>query len=113
MRGWMSREDRRDQLLRIMTMRYAEARSQAEFTASSLACEAGVSAVWFYALVGEQFRRLRSTLPGPTPPAETLLATLKTEVLELRGLLKELKAKYERTIKEKTSCKSRLTDATT
>jgi 3-methyladenine DNA glycosylase AlkC len=101
MKGRMGREERRDQLLRILTMRYAEARSHAEFTASSLAHEAGVSAVWFYALVGEQFRRLRSKLPCPAPPAETLLTKLNKEVMELRDLLKELKAKYEMIIKEK------------
>lgn len=95
------REERREQLLRVMADKHAEARSQADFTAASLASEAGVSTVWFYTLVGKQFRRLRSKLPGPIRPDETLVARLRKEVAGLRGRLKELKAKYEKTIKER------------
>lgn len=101
MRGRMDKEDRRDQLSHIMLARYAEARSQADFTAASLACEAGISAVWFYILVGKQFTKLRAQLPGPISSDETLIAKLRKEIAELHAQLKKLKYKYEASIKEK------------
>lgn len=97
----MCKEDRRDHLSRIMLARYAEARSQADFTAASLAFEAGVSAVWFYTLVGKQFRKLRAQLTGPILPDETLIAKLRKEIAELHLQLKKLKEKYEVRIKER------------
>lgn len=97
----MSMEDRRDQLLRILMVRYEEAQSQADFTAVSLARESGISRVWFYALVGKQFRNLRATLPGSIKSDETLVVKLRKEIAELRAQLKELRAKYESGIKEK------------
>jgi hypothetical protein len=96
----MDREERRDQLFRLLRRRYGEAHSQADFTAASLACEAGVSAVWLYALVGEQFRRLRAQLPGPITSAESPVSRLRREIAELQGKLKELNAKYEFRIQE-------------
>ena len=96
----MDREERRDQLFRLLRRRYAEARSQGDFTAASLAREAGVSAVWFYALVGDQFRRLRVQLPGSITSAESLVARLRRKIAELQGKVKELNAKYELRIQE-------------
>lgn len=96
----MDREERRDQLFRLLRRRRGEAHSQADFTAASLACEGGVSAVWFYALVGEQFRRLRAQLPGPITSAESLVGRLRREITELQGKLKELNTKYECYIQE-------------
>jgi hypothetical protein len=101
MRERMSKADRRDQLSQVMLTRYGKAQSQADFTAASLAQEAGVSEVWFYVLVGKQFRKLKSNLPGPVTSSETLVAKLRKEVAELRNQLRELKAKYEVSIKEK------------
>lgn len=72
MRARMGKEERKDQLSHILSTRYARARSQADFTAPSLACEAGVSTVWFYLSVGKQFRELRVQLPGPIPSDKTL-----------------------------------------
>jgi hypothetical protein len=101
MRERMDKEDRKDQLSRIMLSRYAEAQSQADFTAASLAHDAGVSAVWFYTLVGKQFRKLRAQLPGPILPEETLIAKLRKEIVELHTQLRKLKEKYEVSIKER------------
>ena len=97
----MSKEDRKDQLSHIMLSRHAKAQSQADFTAASLAAESGISTVWFYALGGKQFRRLRAKLPGPIPTDETLIAKLRKEVAQLHAQFKELKEKYEISIKEK------------
>lgn len=101
MRERLPKEERRDQLLNFLITKYADAQSQAEFTAASLACEAGISTVWFYNLVGGQFKKLRSRLPGHVPPSETLVVRLRREVAELSAKLKDLKAKYETSIKEK------------
>jgi hypothetical protein len=101
MRERLAREDRRDQLSRVLLDAYTKARSQADFTAPSLAHQAGVSTVWFYALVGKQFRSLRAKLPGPIPSGDTLVAKLRKEIVGLHIQLKDLKAKYETSIKEK------------
>jgi hypothetical protein len=100
MRGRMGKAKRRDQLSHLMLTRHAKARSQADFTAASLACEAGVSTVWFYALVGKQFRELRAKLTGPIPSGETLVAKLRKEIGDLHIQLKDLKAKYRASIEE-------------
>lgn len=101
MRVRMGKEERRDQLLHLLSTRYARARSQADFTAASLACEVNISVVWFYKLVGKQFRKLRGQLPGPVPSDETLIASLRKEIAELRARMRKLKDKYELSIKEK------------
>jgi hypothetical protein len=101
MRERMGKEDRRDQLSHIMLARYTKSQSQADFTAASLASEAGISTVWFYALAGKQFMKLRAKLPGPIPSGETLVTRLRKEIAGLRTQLKDLKAKYESSIKEK------------
>jgi hypothetical protein len=100
-RGRLTRADRVDQLLLILQDRYSEAQSQGDFTARSLSREAGVSVVWFYALVGRQFKVLRSNLKGPILSDESLVNKLRREVERLRNKSKELKAKYEASLKEK------------
>jgi hypothetical protein len=97
----MGREDRKDYLSHIMLTKYAEARSQADFTAASIACVAGVSAVWFYKLVGKQFKKLRAQLPGPIVVDETLISKLRKEIAELHTQIIKLKEKYELNIKER------------
>lgn len=92
---------RRDQLLSVVLSRYATAQSQADFTAVSLAYEGGVSRAWFFELVGEQFIKLRETLPGPISSKEPLVIKLREEVAMLRIKLRELKHRYEVSIKEK------------
>jgi hypothetical protein len=101
MKGRMSKEERREQLSQIMLTRYAEARSQGDFKAVSLASEAGVSPVRFYNLVGEQFRKLRAQLPGPILPVDSLINKLRQEVAELHAQVRELKRKYEASLREK------------
>lgn len=95
------KEDRRDQLMHVVQVRYAKAQSQADFTAVSLAYEGGVSRAWFYELVGTQFKKLRETLPGPIPSRDSLVVKLRKEVARLRNKLRELKHQYEVSIKEK------------
>lgn len=97
----MRKDDRREHLLHIMQTRYERAQSPSDFTAASLAYEAGVSVVWFYTLVGKQFKKLRASLPGGIPSEETIVTKLRKEITILSSQLKDLKAKYEASIKEK------------
>jgi regulator of replication initiation timing len=57
--------------------------------------------VWFYKLVGDQFIKLRAGLPGPITSGGTLVTKLRKEVADLRAQLRDLRAKYEASIKEK------------
>lgn len=93
--------DTKGHLSIILRRRFARARSQKDFTAGSLASEGGVSAVWFYKLVGDQFLKLRARLPGPITSSDALVVKLRKEVARLRAQLRDLKAKYESSIKEK------------
>ena len=95
------KEDTKDQLSSILQRRFAHAQHQKDFTAASLASEGGVSAVWFYELVGDEFIKLRAQLPGPIVSRDTLVTKLRKKVTGLRTELRELKAKYEASIKEK------------
>jgi len=95
------KEDTKDHLSSILQRRFAQARCQKDFTAASLASEGGVSAVWFYKLVSDQFIKLRASLPGSITSSDTLVTKLRKEVAGLRTQLRELKAKYEASIKEK------------
>ena len=97
----LSKADRKEQLSGLLRARHARAKSQKDFTAASLASEGGVSAVWFYELVGDQFIILRATLPGPITSDETLVAKLRKEIELLRIQLREFKARHEASIKEK------------
>lgn len=101
MKERMSKEERVRKLSLIMSARHAEARDQAVFTAASLASQAGISVVWFYLLVGKEFKTLRAQLPGSIPSEEVLIVRLKREVAELNDKLRTLKARYEASIKEK------------
>lgn len=101
MRGRMSKADRIDHLLLVIQSRYSKAQSPSEFTAPSLAREAGVSTVWFYALVGREFKALRSNLSGPARSGESLMAKLRSEVERLRKKTEELKATYEASLRGK------------
>lgn len=95
------KEDTKDHLSSILQRRFAQAQSQKDYTAASLASEGGVSAVWFYHLVGDQFIKLRARLPGPITSSDTLVTKLRKEVARLRAQLRDLKARYESSIKEK------------
>lgn len=95
------KEDTKDHLSSILQRRFAHAQHQKDFTAASLATEGGVSVVWFYELVGDEFIKLRARLPGPIVSRNTLVTKLRKRVAGLRTQLRELKAKYEASIKEK------------
>lgn len=97
----MSRADRTDLALRVMQDKYAGAATQSDFTAEILAPAAGISVVWFYILVGKEYRRLRGELPGRIPPEKTLVGTLRKRVKSLEAELKELKARYKASLKDK------------
>lgn len=99
----MDKSDRKDQMLRLITSRYATAESRDDFKAASLAGEACVSVVWFYRLVGKEFRKLRGSLPGGRGTSETLISKLRKEVKELRAKVRELREEYKASIKGKVS----------
>jgi hypothetical protein len=82
--------DTKDHLSRILQRRFAQAQSQKDFTAGSLASEGGVSVVWFYNLVGDQFIKLRAKLPGPIASSDSLVTKLRKEVTRLRTQLRDL-----------------------
>lgn len=95
MKERMSSDERRGQLLQVMGVMFEQARTQADFTASRIAGEAGVSVVLFYRLVGERFKELRSQLDGPRRPVGTVISRLKGQVKELRRQVRELKARLK------------------
>lgn len=97
----VSKAKRRAQLLEVMYARHEQARKQADFCADMVAAEAGVSRVYFYLLVGKEFRDLRGRLPGKRRPSRDVIATLHREIKELRAQLFELRLRYESSIKEK------------
>jgi hypothetical protein len=97
----MSRADRTDLALRVLQDKYAKAASQSDFTAKILAAANGISVVWFYILVGKEYRRLRGELPGRIPPEKTLVGKLRERVESLEAELKELKARYRASLTDK------------
>lgn len=94
----MSSERRREQLMQVMRIMFANAQHQGDFTAKKIACEAGVSVVLFYRLVGKDFKELRSQLDGPRRPAETVISKLKGQIKELRKQVRELKSRLKATV---------------
>lgn len=91
---------RREHILQVMDVMYKEACSQADFTAAQVARKAEVSTVWFYHLVGSEFQELRSQLEGSRRPAETVIRTLKKQIVELRGQVRDLKIKLKTAVLE-------------
>lgn len=97
----MRRSERRDQMLRHLNLRWERAGSAAEFRAQLLAHELGISVVWFYALVGEEYRRLRESLPGAPAVHDDSVTSLRREVERLRVEQRKLKVKYEEKLRAK------------
>jgi len=63
--------------------------SQSEFTAQRVADAASISTVWLYKIVGEEFRALRTQLPGTRKTRDEEVAALRQENAQLRKQLKE------------------------
>lgn len=101
MGGRLRRSERRDQMLRLLNLRWEKAGCAAEFRAQLLAGELGISVVWFYVLVGEEYRRLRASLPGAPAINDDSITGLRREVERLRDELRKLKAKYEEKLRAK------------
>ncbi|HEU5378998.1 MAG TPA: hypothetical protein VFV38_26545 [Ktedonobacteraceae bacterium] len=83
-------EDGKEHLLTIMHEIHAHVTTQSEFTAQRIADAAGISKVWLYHLAGEEFRTLRSTLPGSRKTRDEEVAALRQENAELRAQLKDV-----------------------
>jgi FtsZ-binding cell division protein ZapB len=97
----MRRVERRAQLLRLLCERRELAGCTAEFRASQLAREVGISAVWFYVLVGEEFKRLRTELANGPSSEEDSVEGLRREVGQLRAQLRREKKKYADRLRSK------------
>jgi hypothetical protein len=57
--------------------------------------------VWFYELVGEEYRKMRASLPGAPAVNDDSVISLRREIVCLRAQLRGLKAKYEEKLKAK------------
>jgi hypothetical protein len=97
----LRRSERRDQLLRMLNLRWERADCAAEFRAQPLARESGISVVWFNELVGEEYKRMRASLPGAPTVNDDSVISLRREVGRLRDELRGLKAKYEEKLRAK------------
>lgn len=82
-----SAEDGKEHLLTVMREVHAHATNQREFTAQHIADAAGISTVWLYHLAGEEFRALRSELPGSRKTRDEEVAALRQENTQLRAQL--------------------------
>lgn len=92
----MTRAARRDQLLRVMSSLHKQAKCREDFTAERIAEAAGgISTVWFYKLVGAEFKELCSQLEGSPPSSESTDHKHRREVLELRRKLRKLEARFK------------------
>ena len=85
----------------MLNLRWERAGCAAEFKAQPLARESGVSVVWFYELVGEEYRKMRASLPDTPTVNDESAISLRREVKRLRDELRGLKAKYEEEVRAK------------
>lgn len=90
----MSRDVRRERLLKIMREQFAHAKRPADFSIKKIAGEEGVSEVWVYKLIGEEFEELRSQFV-PDPATESTEEKLRRENVELRQRVHEMEQKFE------------------
>lgn len=97
----LRRAERRDQLLRLLNLKWERAACAAEFRALLLARELGVSVVWFYTLVGKEYKKMRASLPGAPAVNVDSVTSLRQEVERLGDELRRLKSKYEEKIRAK------------
>lgn len=81
-------EDGKEHLLAVMREVHAQVTSQSEFTAQRVADAAGISKVWLYHIAGEEFRALRSALPGSRKTRDEEVTMLRQENVQLCVRLK-------------------------
>ena len=97
MKQRMKAEERREQLLALMTQLFHQAESQADFTADMVAKAAEISTVLLYRYVGTEFQRLRAQLPGIHRVRDEVVDTLRKENAELKQQLQETQEKLRTT----------------
>jgi transcription elongation GreA/GreB family factor len=95
MKERLSKEKRREQLLRIMGSHYEQAQSLADFSVDKISLESGVSKVLVYRLVGDEYKAMRSSLTSPESSTESGEHSLSQENALLRQRLSELTIKYK------------------
>jgi AcrR family transcriptional regulator len=105
----MKAEERREQLLALMTHLQQQAQTQGDFTAELVAKAAGISTVLLYRYAGAEFQALRAQLPGIHRVRDEVMSDLRREHgmlqqqlqeeenLYLRGEVKRLRKQLEDT----------------
>jgi AcrR family transcriptional regulator len=83
----MKAEERREQLLALMTHVHQQAQTQADFTAEMVARAAGISTVLLYRYAGTEFQALRAQLPGIHRVRDAVMHELRQENAELQQQL--------------------------
>jgi predicted nuclease with TOPRIM domain len=83
----MKAEERREQLLALMTHLHQQAHTQADFTAELVARTAQISTVLLYRHAGAEFQALRAQLPGIHRVRDEVMHELRQENAELRQQL--------------------------
>ncbi len=93
----MKAEERRGQLLVLMTNMHQKAETQGDFTAEAVAKAAGISSVLLYRYAGAEFQALRAQLPGVHRVRDEVMSELRHENAELRQQLQEAQEKLRAT----------------
>jgi AcrR family transcriptional regulator len=93
----MKAEERREQLLALMTHLHQQAQTQEDFTAERIAKAAGISTVLLYRYAGDEFQALRAQLPGIHRVRDEVMSDLRRENGILRQQLQEAKAQLRAT----------------
>jgi hypothetical protein len=83
----MQADERRAQLLTLMTKLHQQAQTQADFTAEVVAKAAGISTVLLYRYVATEFQALRAQLPGVHRVRDEVVSELRRENTELHRQL--------------------------
>ena len=94
----MKAEERRKQLLALMTHLHQQAQTQTDFTAEMVARAAGISTVLLYRYAGAEFQALRTQLPGIHRVRDEVMHELRHENAELRQQLQTAQEKLRATV---------------
>jgi uncharacterized damage-inducible protein DinB len=97
MKQRMKAEERREQLLALMTHLHQQAENQRDFTAEIVAKAAGISTVLLYRSVGAEFQKLRAQLPGVHRVRDEVISELRHEKVDLEQQLQAVKAQLRTT----------------